>query len=403
MIAKRSVTRLFISCAMYSLAANFAHPVTPTFIQELGLNDYMFGVAFAAMSLTNFLFSPFWGKIAHYLGPTKIMGVCYMGYGLAQLMFGFAKTEIMIVIARLIGGLFIGGIAVEQIVYIMDNSDDLHLSQNLAINVTITAVVSAFGYMIGGFLGDRSILMTFIIQAIGLSLVGVYCLIFIADNDQKEAKADIVDIIKNSNPFKAFIDLRKVVTITVALYLAISIFTAFASTAYEQCFNYFIKDQYGFAPSYNGLIKALVGVISLIANMTICNYLLKKTDIKKTIIPVLMICFALMDMIVLLEDVVSFMIVNIIFFAFNAVYQPLLQAEITYVKGDDGAVVGAYNSMRSLGNVGGSLIAGLIYGYGAKLSFVLSAISFLIAIAISFLFYRRLKDHPSKYKGAEIN
>ena len=396
MIRKRSVTRLFVSCALYSLAANFAHPVTPTFIQELGLNDYMFGVAFAAMSLSNFLFSPFWGKIAHNFGPVKIMGVCYMGYGVAQLMFGLSQSEIAIVCARLIGGFFIGGITVEQIVYIMDNSDGLHLSQNLAINVTITAVVSAFGYMIGGFLGDISIMMTFIIQAVGLASVGAYCLLFIADNDDLKTKVRVSEIIKNSNPFKAFVDARNIITVTIVIYLAVAVFTAFASTAYDQCFNYFIKDHYGFAPSYNGLIKASVGIISLIANATICSYLLKKTDIKKTIIPVLMICFILMNAIILIEDVGTFIVTNVIFFGFNAVYQPLLQAEITFVKNDDGTVVGLYNSMRSLGNVGGSLIAGLIYGYGAKLSFVLSAVSFLIAIVFSFLFYRRMKDPAVK-------
>ena len=49
---------------VFNMAANFAHPVTPTIIKELGLNDYMFGMALAAMMVCNFLFSPFWGKIA---------------------------------------------------------------------------------------------------------------------------------------------------------------------------------------------------------------------------------------------------------------------------------------------------------------------------------------------------
>ena len=40
--------------------------------------------------------------------------------------------------------------------------------------------------------------------------------------------------------------------------------TSFATTCYEQCFNYFIKDQYGFPPSYNGLLKAAVGIIAFI-------------------------------------------------------------------------------------------------------------------------------------------
>ena len=66
--SKTLLKYFFIISAFQSLAANFAHPATPTLIQNLGLNDYMFGVAFAGMSLTNFLFSPFWGKISDQIG-----------------------------------------------------------------------------------------------------------------------------------------------------------------------------------------------------------------------------------------------------------------------------------------------------------------------------------------------
>ena len=90
-----SISKLYITVAVYSLVANFAHPITPTFIQELGLNDYMFGVAFACMSLTNFLFSPFWGKISHNFGVVKTMGFCYVGYALSQLAFGLSTSELV--------------------------------------------------------------------------------------------------------------------------------------------------------------------------------------------------------------------------------------------------------------------------------------------------------------------
>ena len=53
----------FLTLVLFNLAANFAHPVTPTLIKNLNLHDYMFGAALAAMLFTNFLLSPFWGKI----------------------------------------------------------------------------------------------------------------------------------------------------------------------------------------------------------------------------------------------------------------------------------------------------------------------------------------------------
>ena len=57
----------FVAMIMFSLSSNFAHPITPTIIQDLNLNDYMFGVALAMMQLSNFIVSPFWGKINRYI------------------------------------------------------------------------------------------------------------------------------------------------------------------------------------------------------------------------------------------------------------------------------------------------------------------------------------------------
>lgn len=393
MLKKVSVFRLFIIVGLYCLVANFAHPITPTFIQNLHLSDYMFGVAFACMSLTNFLFSPFWGKISRNFGAIRSMGFCFFGYSVAQMMFGLSTTEGGIITARLIGGFFISGISVTQILYVMDNSAPEARGQDLATCVTITAVVSAFGYMVGGLLGDISIFGTFVAQSVGLFVIGVLCWTIIDDNKDAMTSLSIKEVAKSSNPFQAFIDSKKIMTFVIILYLGVCAATSFASTCYEQCFNYFIKDQYGFPPSYNGLLKALVGIISLVANTTICRYLLKKTNINKTVIPVLSICFAMMVSIVMIDNVVPFIIMNVIFFGFNAVYQPLLQAMISSLsKGEDGILVGLYNSMKSLGMVGGSLLAGFVYAAGPKMSFVVSAVAFLIAIVLALGYYLQLSQ-----------
>ncbi|MBR3693699.1 MAG: MFS transporter [Erysipelotrichales bacterium] len=393
---KVSIPRAFIFVVVYSLFANFAHPVTPTFIQNLGLPDYMFGVAFACMSTTNFLFSPFWGKISRGIGSSKVLGVCYLGYALAQYIFGAATTQWQIMAARLIGGFFISGITVNQILYVLDNSEEGRAGQNLARQVTLNVVVAAFGFMVGGLLGDISIKLAFTAQVVGLASIGIAHFIFLDDNKEKIEKLDLKDALAHSNPFQAIIDGREILTVMIVIFLVVSLSTSFATTCYEQCFNYYIKDQFGFPPSMNGMLKAAVGMITLLANMTICNYLLKKTNIIKTVLPVLVVCFAMMISIIVLEDIVPFIIMNVVFFGFNAIYQPLLQAMINILvkKEENGMLTGLYNSMRSLGNMGGSLLAGFIYGVGPKMSFVVSAIAFAIAIVGSFLMRKRALRDP---------
>ena len=80
-----SIIRINTFVILYSLVANLVHPVTPTFIQMLGLHDYMFGLAFGMMSLANFLFSPFWGKMSERFGPGKVISFSVFGYACMQL------------------------------------------------------------------------------------------------------------------------------------------------------------------------------------------------------------------------------------------------------------------------------------------------------------------------------
>jgi len=382
---------MFLLIGMYGIFANFAHPITPTFIQDLGLHDYMFGVAFASMAITNFMFSPFWGKLSKSIGSVKITGLCFIGYGVGQAMFGLSTTELGIVFARLFAGFFIGGLMVNQMIYIMDNSPLEKRGKNLAISATISAVISPFGFMIGGFLGDYSIPLTFTLQTIGLSFTGILYWLLLADQPI-EKRLDIKETLKESNPFKIIVDARGIITAVLVSFFIMAIATSFASTCYEQCFNYFIKDQYGFPPSYNGLLKALVGFVTLIANSTICMWLLKKTNINKSIIYVLMICLSMMISIILINDIVPFIIINVIFFGFNAVYLPLMQAILAkFAKHDDGVLIGLFNSMRSLGMVGGSLFAGFIYEVGPKLSFVSSGVAFAISVIFAIICYLQLK------------
>ena len=83
----------FTAMILFNLAANFAHPVTPTIIQELALPDYMFGLMMAAMMLSNFLFSPFWGKINAVISSRQTLLIGCLGYGAAQLGFAYARPR----------------------------------------------------------------------------------------------------------------------------------------------------------------------------------------------------------------------------------------------------------------------------------------------------------------------
>lgn len=388
-LSKYHLQLFFFAVALESLAANFAHPITPTLIQNLQLPDYSFGMLYAGMAFTNFLFSPFWAKQVTRMGSSRVLGICCVGYGIGQLLFAIMKTLPTIMLARLLSGFFVGGIMVSFLTYIIHTSTMENRGRYLALSATFTTVFAAFGYLIGGFAGVVSIPLTFALQSGVLILCGM--LFAICLREDREVTGRSVSIWKEANPFQAFLDARRFMTLTFAVLFFAVFLTSTATTAYDQNFNYFIKDQFHFNSSYNGMLKAVVGFISLIANTTICVWIMKRTNVKKSVIYVLGGAGVTLIAITMLEDILPFILINIIFFALNAIYIPLLQDLCASASSAEHSsmVMGFYNAMKSLGMIAGALFAGFIYAAGPRLSFLYAGIFFLISMLAAIWYYRR--------------
>ena len=179
----------FTAMILFNLAANFAHPVTPTIIQDLQLPDYMFGLMLACMQFSNFLFSPFWGKLNGAISSRQTLMICCVGYGVAQLGFACAPTQGMILLVRVLAGVFVGGIFVSFLTYVINTAKPEDQAKYLTYSATIQAVFGAFGYLVGGILGEFSIRGTFFLQAFCLGLAGVMFRLVCLPDGQQETTA----------------------------------------------------------------------------------------------------------------------------------------------------------------------------------------------------------------------
>lgn len=382
----------FFACMIvFNLAANFAHPVTPTVIQELNLHDYMFGVALAVMLMTNFLMSPFWGKINNYIPAKFSLLICCGGYGIAQVWFAYATTELMIILARMFAGLFTGGIFVSFLTYIVNVSRPEDQAKYLTYSATIQSVASAFGYMIGGFIGEFSVKAAFLVQAVTLLAVGVM-FYFVCQSDFQEGnKLSVKQLVKEANPFQAFLDSRKFMTIAFAMLFAVNILINFGNTGFDQAFNYYLKDQMGLTSSYNGIIKAAVGFVAFVSNMTLCIWIINKTNTKKSMAVLISVCATAAVGTLISPNIGMFIAFSVLVYAGYSVSIPVLQNMIAAQANPEqkNLVMGFFNATKSLGSIAGSLTAGFIYSVNAKLPFACTAVIYGVGIlaAVGYLCY----------------
>ncbi len=382
----------FLAMTIFYLAANFAHPVTPTIIKDLQLNDYMFGVALAMMQLANFLLSPFWGKINGYISSkvSLLIGCC--GYGVAQIWFAFATTEFSIICARLLAGAFVGAIFVSFLTYVVNIADSKDQARYLTYSATISSVAGAFGYLIGGFLGEFSIKGTFLIQSATLIICGILFYIVCTSDKHDMEKLSAKQLAKDANPLGAFLDCRQFMTIAFVTLFAINIFINFGNTGFDQAFNYYLKDQLNLTSSYNGIIKATVGFVSFISNMTVCIWIINRNKMKRSLVMLVTACTLASIGTVFAPNIGLFIGFSILVYAGYSVSLPVLQNMVARQANpkQKNLVMGFYNATKSLGSIIGSLTAGFIYSTNVKLPFILTAAVYGISIVIATI-YLKLK------------
>ena len=386
MTYKKRFFAYFAVMVLFNMAASFAHPVTPTIIQDQHMHDYMFGVALGVMLITNFLMSPFWGKINVYISSRSTFLIGCLGYAVAQLWFAYSTTELMVILARMFAGLFTGGIYVSFLTYVVNVAKPEDQAKYLTYNATIQSVGSAFGYMVGGFLGELSVRGTFLIQVACILISGISFYFICVPDAIPGAKINGKQLAKEVNPFQAFLDCRLFMSVAFAMLFAVNILINFANTGFDQAFNYYLKDQLGLTSSYNGIIKAAVGFVSFVSNMTICVWIINKTDTKKSMIVLVAVCAAAALGITVFENMAIFMVLGVLVYAGYSVSLPVIQNMVASQAdpAQKNLVMGFYNATKSLGSIAGSFIAGGIYAVNAKLPFGITFVIYAVGVVAAF-------------------
>ena len=384
---KPSTYIFFLSCLFFHMASCFAHSVTPMLFTELGIGSHMFGIVLAVMLAVNFTVSPFWGKLNGTI-PSKIsLCIGCLGYALGQFFFAIARTEMQFTLARAFTGLFTAACYVSILTYTLSLSDDpREQGANLTIVATIQMVGNAFGYLVGGLLGEISIATTFVAQVGTLiTCTVVFWLACRKDRDPVLEKGSIGRIVRQSNPLSALLDGRKFMTPALLILFICVMLQAIGITTYDQSSNFYLRDVFGFTSGYNGVIKGVTGLLTLCLNLFITIKLVRRYAPPRIITGLYALCSVFMAGVVFGTNQMTFIVFNVLFYSAGAAILPLLQRTLTQ-RADpqySSLAMGFYTSMTSLGSIIGALSSGLLYALTPGAPFVMGLGAFVIALILA--------------------
>jgi len=393
LITSYNLTLFFVIYFLYTFVSNFVHPVTPAFLQMINCSNSMFGFAFAAMALGQFLVSALWGKVGDRIGYAKATAFGFLGYGVSAIIFSMATSWHLVVLGRFIGGVSIASVSVNSMAYIASLEAPAEDKNSLlVIYSSMMAIGGAFGFMAGGLIGDVNLYYSFYAQAGVLFVMTLITFFMIKEHDtfrKAENKLKLHDV----NPFTSTMASMKMLNITISVFLVSALLTFFASTGFDQNFNYFLRAKFNFAPSSSGMFKAVVGLISLTINMTLNMWLVRKFNISKAMCVTIMLAGVSLIGVVLAPNQTSVMFFALLYYAFYAMYIPLQQAVM--LKNDSssskGAVAGLFNTSKSVGMIAGPTFAGLIFDINPNYAFMAFATALVLAAVVGYVNYRQLK------------
>lgn len=249
----------------------------------------------------------------------------------------------------------------------------------------LQSVGTCIGYLIGGVIGDYSLMAVFYAQIGAASVLGIVTLLVLRDAPGRTLSTEKIDFAK-INPVTSMTTSMRRVDAAMGVYLAIVFCFGFAMMSYDNYFGYFLRDQFGFPTSYNGYFKALIGIIAIIANSTINMWINKHTDVRKSITVILGLCsVSITAMLLASHSIPAFLGVALLYYTCNAITMPILQ--VMMMKDEDksetGTISGLFNAFISLGRTFGPLIAAFAYGLNPLYPFVLAAAMYMIAALLS--------------------
>lgn len=367
MKSRKNTNRAFVIIALTTLVANLVHPVTPKYLEMRGVHNYMFGVAFAAMAIATVLTSTMWGNASDIKGRKIIMSIDFFLYALGQYLFSASTTEVGITIARFIGGAGGGGLGAIQLAYLSDCSLDHEKSNNLVVAGALTAIVSSFGYLVGGVLGDHiGIINVFLIQTAGLSALGIYA--FFIPEEKEKKPLNVRKLLKESKALT--LDDEAISTPSAKVFFTTVFLTSMAAICFDQSYNFYLRNVLRFPTSGNGYVKAAIGILGLLANVWIGRKMIRKYDLNKGYFMVVFTTLLFNGFVIFTNTLPTFLVISLLYYMAYSLMIPLQQAMIANHKTEGGKLFGLFQSYRALGWITGSLAAGFLYEQKPTLPFV---------------------------------
>ena len=406
---KAAVGFIFLTLLIDVIGLGIIIPVMPQLIKHLIGTDDMSKVSIYSGWMTflyatmQFLFSPIIGSLSDKYGRRPVLLFSLLGFGIDYLFLAFSPSIWFLFIGRTISGITGASITTAS-AYIADVSDDTNRAQNFGMIGAAFGVGFIIGPMLGGFLGEVSPKLPFLVAA-GLALLNAMYGFFVLPESLGLEHRRAFDI-KRANPLGALSHLKKYPAVS-GLIISL-VFIYIASHAVQSNWSFANIEKFHWSPKMIGVSLGVVGLLVGLVQGLLIRVINPKLGNEKSVY--VGIALYAMGLFLFAFGSSSFignssgwvMFIFLIPYCLGGISGPALQSLISVhvPKNEQGELQGSLTSIMSVTSIVGPLLMTGLFSYfsNPKHGFYFPGVSFLMG-GILMLFsaivaYRVLKDDP---------
>lgn len=369
---------------LYGIGVCFIHPLTPEYVNALGLESVYYGLFYSIMSFGMFTGSLFFGWMSKKTKRIYLLSIGIILYALSQLLFGFVNTNgPLILVWRFMGGFGVGAPLSFFATFANEVTKDKASRDKLILILPPVEIIGeAVGYKLGGFLHARmgwDFTSVFILQAAWLVVLSLI-MFFLFFKDEVRPEPKIEAKTKEKHKFNPAM-------LVFFLIIMLATLSSIITTKYTE--KYVI--QLGYTSDDLGTIMMVTALVGVAASL-IYSFLSKKIKFNyRWIHAVLLVISGVMILVTYLIPTSGFLIGVYTSYTIFYMCKVLISSTDTRIilensnESNKGFNMGLRQASIASGNFVGPLIGGAIYDANNVWAFFASSIMFGVTFLISII------------------
>lgn len=369
-------------------------PILPKFLEQLGGGGSEMGFLVAAFGITQFIFSPIGGEMSDKYGRKKIIVFGIGVFALSQFVFAIATDMWMLYVSRLLAGLGAGIMSPAMMAYIADVTTEDDRAKGMGMFGAAMSLGIVIGPGIGGFLDGFGMRVPFYVATILSALSTITSLFFIPETLSKEKQAE--KRLTGQKRENIFMQMASSFKAPYFMLLLLVFVLNFGLLNFETVFSIFLQQKFDYTVQDITVFFTLGALAGVIIQAAIFGRLVGKFGERKVIIGAFLLAAATMLATTIVNTYAIILTVTIMFFIATSLVRPAVNTLLSKMAGSEqGFVAGMNNAYMSLGNITGSIVAGLLFDLNMNLPYLLGSLVMVASIGMITSWSRSVSTRKS--------